>query len=304
MDDSILKTAGTVMDVKRFAVHDGPGIRTTFFLKGCPLRCRWCHNPEGLSPEPQLAYYLHKCRNCGECASVCPAGAHTFSGGVHRFDREKCRNCGKCELWCPAAALKLYGRSMTVGEALKTAREDVIFYTESTGGVTLSGGEPLLQPRFARDLLAACRNDGIHTALDTSCFAEREVLEKVIPFTDMFLVDFKHPSSDEHKRLTGRSNDLIRANLRHLSDIGARIEIRIPLVPGCNDAPEVLAETGKFLGALNIEAVRLLAYHPQATTKYTALDLEYRLPDTAPPEAEKLESAAGILRCFGLKVLI
>ena len=292
------------MDVKRFAVHDGPGIRTTFFFKGCPLRCRWCHNPEGLSPEPQLAYYAHKCRNCGECASVCPAGAHTFSDGVHRFDRAKCRNCGKCELWCPAAALKLYGRSMTVEEALKTAREDVIFYAESKGGVTLSGGEPLLQARFARDLLAACRDDGIHTALDTSCFAEREVLDEVIPFTDMFLVDFKHPSPEEHKKLTGRSNELIRANLRHLSEVGARIEIRIPLVPGCNDAPEVLAEAGKFLGTLNVEAVRLLPYHPQAATKYAALDMTYNLPDTAPPEAENLESAAVILRGFGLKVSI
>ena len=304
MNEEILKTSGTVMDVKRFAVHDGPGIRTTFFLKGCPLRCRWCHNPEGLSPEPQLAYYAHKCRNCGGCASVCPAGAHTFENGVHRFDREKCRNCGKCELWCPAAALKLYGRPMTVAEALKTAREDVIFYADSKGGVTLSGGEPLLQPLFARDLLAACRNDGIHTALDTSCFAEREVLDEVIPFTDMFLVDFKHPDPEEHKRLTGRSNDLIRANLRHLSDVGARIEIRIPLVPGCNDAPEVLTEAGKFLGGLNVEAVRLLPYHPQAETKYAALDMTYRLPDAVPPESEKLESAAGILRGFGLKVLI
>ena len=304
MNEGVLKTSGIVTDVKRFAVHDGPGIRTTFFLKGCFLRCRWCHNPEGLSSGPQLAYYAHKCRNCGGCAGVCPAGAHTFEGGVHRFDREKCRHCGSCELWCPTAALKLYGRSMTVEEALKTAREDASFYAESGGGVTLSGGEPLFQPRFARDLLEALKDSGIHTALDTSCFAEREVLDGVVQFTDMFLVDFKHPSPEEHKRLTGRSNDLIRANLRHLSDIGARIEIRIPLVPGCNDAPETLTEAGKFLGELNIEAVRLLAYHPQAATKYAALEMPYQLPDTAPPEAEKLEGAAAILRGRGLKVLI
>ena len=141
MRDELLKTAGTVLDIKRLAVHDGPGIRTTFFLKGCPLRCRWCHNPEGFSPRPQLAFYAHKCRNCGLCAEVCPAGAHTLREGVHRFDRGRCRGCGKCEEWCPGAALKLYGRTMNVGELLAAAREDEPFYRESGGGVTLSGGE-------------------------------------------------------------------------------------------------------------------------------------------------------------------
>lgn len=303
MNDEILKTTGTVVDIKRLAVHDGPGIRTTFFLKGCPLKCRWCHNPEGISPLPQLAYYAHKCVNCGACAEVCVNGAHTMRNGKHFFDRAKCRNCGDCETWCSGAALKAYGRRLTVGEALNTALEDVSFYRNSGGGVTLSGGEPLFQLRFARDLLEAFKRNGLHTAVDTSCFVAREALDQVLPFADMFLVDFKHADPEEHRKLTGQPNGPIRDNLEYLSHAGVRIEIRIPLIPGCNDSAENLDAAGRFLGALAVECVRLLPYHRHAATKYAALEMPNLMPDDAEtPDADALERAAAILRAHGLRV--
>ena len=295
--------AGTVVDIKRLAVHDGPGIRTTFFLKGCPLACRWCHNPECISPAPQLSYYEHKCRNCGICVSLCPAGAHTIEAGKHRFDRSKCRACGECEKWCSASALKLYGRRITVDEALAVALEDRAFYDGSHGGVTLSGGEPLAQLEFTTALFAKLKSSGIHTALDTCLAVPRTRVEAVLPLADMFLVDFKHADPAAHKNLTGRSNEDIRANLQYLSDAGARIEIRIPLVPACNDSVKNLEATGEFLGKLNIESVRLLAYHAQAATKYTALGEVYDMPEVTPPDAAALRKAAAILRKHGLVVL-
>ena len=294
--------SGTIIDIKRFAVHDGPGIRTTFFLKGCVLRCRWCHNPEGIAPQPELAFYAHKCRNCGFCAETCPAGAHTFRDGKHVFDRSKCRACGECEKWCSASALKLYGRRIAVGEALATALEDRAFYEGSGGGVTLSGGEPLMQLEFTAALLAKLRESGIHTALDTCLAVPQSRVEAVLPYTDMFLVDFKHADPEKHRELTGRTNEAVCANLRYLSGRGARIEIRIPLVPGCNDSVENLEATGEFLAGLNIESVRLLAYHAQAATKYTALGEEYTMPEVAPPDAAALRKAAELLRKYGLVV--
>ena len=302
MDKEIGKTSGVLIDIKRFAVHDGPGIRTTFFLKGCVLRCRWCHNPEGIAPQPELAFYAHKCRNCGYCAETCPFGAHTLRDGVHHFDRSKCRACGECEKWCSASALKLYGRRITVDEALAVALEDRAFYDGSHGGVTLSGGEPLSQLEFTTALLAKLKSSGIHTALDTCLAVPRNRVEAVLDLADMFLVDFKHADPAAHKQLTGRSNEDIRANLQYLSDAGARIEIRIPLVPGCNDSIENLEATGEFLGKLNIESVRLLAYHAQAATKYTALGGRYSMPDVTAPDASALHAAAEILRKYGLTV--
>jgi len=297
--------SGTIVDIKRLAVHDGPGIRTTFFLKGCPLACRWCHNPECISGAPQLAYYEHKCRNCGICVSSCPAGAHTIEAGKHRFDRSKCRNCGACEPWCAGAALKLYGREMTVREALAIALEDESFYRESGGGVTVSGGEPLFQLEFTRALLAALKRRGVATALDSCAAVGREAIDAVLPYTDLFLIDFKHASAAEHRKLTGRPNDQVCENLRYLSDRGARIEIRIPLVPTCNDGAGDLDAAGRFLGALNIERVRLLPYHRHAAAKYAALGMPYRMPDSvAPPSAEALEDAAEILRAHGLAVAL
>ncbi len=303
-------TTGIVTDFKRFAVHDGDGIRTTVFLKGCPLRCVWCHNPESISPKPELAFYPEKCTGCGECMRVCPNGAHLFGAGdtpgsyIHRLDRTKCAACGKCAEVCVSGALKLCGRRMNVDEVMKIVAEDRIFYETSNGGMTLSGGEPTLQPEFALALLRAAKADGISTALDTCGYTKREVYESLLPYTDIFLYDIKHITDEGHIRCTGRSNRLILENLRFLSDAGAKIEIRIPLVPGYNDDAETLDGIGRLLSSVNITKAKLLPYHSYARSKYLSLGISDTLPDVERPSSEKLEAAAKLLRGYGANVVI
>lgn len=293
--------SGILLEPKRFAVHDGPGVRTTFFFKGCPLRCIWCHNPEAISPQAQMACYAHKCINCGQCVSACKAGAQRFDGGVHHFDVRKCRVCGDCEAGCLGAAMKLYGRQVSIEEAVAMALPDKSFYDESGGGVTLSGGEPLMQCDFAVGLLSELKRNGIHTALDTCAFAPEAAIARTLPFTDLYLVDFKHSDCETHRRLTGQPNGPILENLRFLSSHGARIEIRIPLVPGCNDSDVNMAGTGRFLSSLEgIDCVKLLPYHSLARGKYAALGMEDTMPAADSPAEAAIQHAASILRGFGL----
>lgn len=308
MQNDFHSATGIVTDFKRFAVHDGDGIRTTVFLKGCPLRCVWCHNPESIFPKPELAFYSEKCTGCGECARVCPNGAHIFEAGdtpdsyIHRLDRTKCAACGKCAEVCVFGALKLCGRRMSVDEVIKVVAEDRIFYETSNGGMTLSGGEPTLQPEFALALLRAAKADGIPTALDTCGYTKREVYESLLPYTDIFLYDIKHITDEGHIRCTGRANRLILDNLRFLSDAGAKIEIRIPLVPGYNDDAETLDGIGRLLSTVNITKAKLLPYHSYARSKYLSLDFPDTLPDVERPNSEKLEAAAKLLRGYGANV--
>ena len=294
---------GILLEPKRFAIHDGPGIRTTFFFKGCVLKCIWCHNPESISPKPQMGYYAHKCINCGECADVCPVKAHTFSAdGIHQFDPLLCNDCGKCEEVCLGKALKQYGKEMTVDEVMKIALEDRTFYQESQGGVTLSGGEPLMQPDFTLALLKELKNAGLHTAVDSCANVATSHFEKILPYTDMFLIDFKHADSAEHKKLTGSGNELICKNLEWLSNQGAEIEIRIPVVPGCNDSPDNMERTADFLGKLHLEAVRLLPYHSLAGSKYGAVNMPDTMPKVPAPTTETMERFAAVLQSRGLTV--
>lgn len=295
-----MEVSGIVLEPKRFAVHDGPGIRTTFFLKGCPLYCLWCHNPESIPALPQLGYFSHRCVGCGECVRTCRSGVHSLQGGIHHFDASLCCACGACVPGCFGGALKLYGERMTVSRALAIALEDVDFYRESGGGVTLSGGEPLMQPEFALEFLKQLKAHKLHTALDSCCFVPRETLEATLPLTDLFLVDFKHADPKTHQRLTGQSNERICENLKFLSENGAKIEIRIPFVPGCNDSDENMAATGKFLGPLNITCVRLLPYHAHARSKYAALGLPDTMVQTGSPTDDVLHHAANILKEYGL----
>lgn len=295
-----MAVTGLLLDTKRFAVHDGPGIRTAFFTKGCPLKCIWCHNPESTSGAPQTGYYADLCQHCGSCAQVCPQGAQKLGAEGHVFTSSLCSACGKCEDECPGNALKLYGRKVTVDEALSLALEDRAFYDESGGGVTISGGEPLVQKEFTLALFRALKAEGIHTALDTCAFVPRQALEEVLDVTDMFLVDFKHADSGMHKKLTGQPNELIKSNLEFLSSQGKRIEIRIPFVPGCNDSDENMEATGAFLGKLKIEAVKLLPYHALARNKYKALQMSDTMPDAHSPTEEELGHAAEILQKYGL----
>jgi len=282
-----MTTTGIVFEVKRFAVHDGPGVRTSLFFKGCPLRCRWCHNPEGISPQPQLAYFQHKCIHCGECVTVCPVHAHSITDGRHVFVRTKCQACGACESACLGGALRLYGKRISVDEAVKLAIEDRDFYG-TQGGVTLSGGEPLMQPEFCYEFLTALKRQGIHTAVDTCGCVAWEAMEKILPVTDLFLFDFKHADSTEHRKLTGQGNERILDNLQHLVECQARVQMCVPLVPGCNDSENNLMAIGKLFKTLRIEQAKVLPYHAMARSKYAALGIPDTLPQVDPPSSEQM----------------
>ena len=288
------KIRANIFEIKKFAVHDGPGVRTTLFFKGCPLKCRWCHNPESISPKPQLAYYEHKCINCGECVSICPNNAHSMADGKHEFDRNLCIACGKCEEVCLGDSLRLYGKEISIEEAMELVLEDRGFYGED-GGVTLSGGEPLTQADFCHELLKKLKKEGINTAVDTCACVNWSAIEKVLPFTDLFLVDFKHSDSAMHRELTGQGNELIIANLKRLSESGAKIEVRIPLIPGYNNSQSNLKATAKILEKMKLERVKILPYHDMAQNKYKALNIPNSMGAIKPSDPKDLSKAMEIL---------
>lgn len=295
---------GRLVDVKRFAVHDGPGIRTTVFLKGCTLRCIWCHNPESREAAPELAFLAHKCVGCGDCAEACAHGVHQLSEGRHDVLRDKCVQCGACAEACLHDALILYGKEREVEDVAEEVLEDAAFYETSGGGVTVSGGEPLMQVDFCVELFTLLGGKGIHRAVDTCGNVSWGAFEKILPCADMFLYDFKQADSAKHRELTGCGNELILENLSKLSRTGKPIEIRMPLVPGSNMSEADLRAAGEILGTLpNITAVRLLAYHSLARSKFTAIGVPDTMPDVPSPTAEDLEAAAVLLRGFGLNVI-
>ena len=289
-----------IFEIKRFAVHDGDGIRTTIFFKGCPLKCKWCHNPEGLITNSQLAFIKHKCVNCGECTKVCETSAHILKNGEHFFERNSCITCGKCVDVCPQNALKIYGKKMTVDNVIKIVLEDKLFYETSGGGVTLSGGECLLQSDFCAELLRQLKGLNINTAVDTCGYISHNRLDKVVPFTDVFLYDIKAFDSDLHLKLTGVKNDLILDNLIYLDSIGKKIEIRIPFVPTCND--NEIEDIAKFLSKLkNIVKIKILPYHNFASSKYSSLDMLDTLPNKIPTNND-IENAKNIIKKYCLNV--
>ena len=295
---------GNIINIKRFEIHDGDGLRTTLFLKGCPLRCKWCHNPESLSPKSELGYYAHKCINCGSCASICLYEAHTFKDGVHSFDRGICRTCGKCASVCLADALILYGKKATPSDILPKLLADKDFYRSSGGGVTISGGEPLLQAEFTAELLRLLKSKEINTAVDTCLFAPQEKLKKVAQFTDTFLVDVKAFDREVHKNLTGQYNDIILDNIRYLDSISKRMEIRIPYIPGLNS--EEIPKIAEFLSTVkNAVGVRVLAYHNLSGTKYNSLDMQYTLLNdtTPPPQKEEIKNICDVIESYGVNVI-
>lgn len=297
-------TLGRIVNIKRFEIHDGDGLRTTLFVKGCPLRCKWCHNPESIAPQSELGYYSHKCISCGRCVEICPYGAHTVDKSGHHFDREKCHACGKCVSVCLADALIFYGDRVTVDDLMPKLLADREFYENSGGGVTLSGGEPLMQSEFCAEILQKLKAEGINTAVDTCLFATRTQLDRVLTYTDTFLVDVKAIDADVHKELTGQSNDCILENIRYLDRMSKPMEIRIPYVPKQN-AGEI-EKIAAFLATLHtLKGVRVLPYHSLSSMKYASLEMSYSLDEeNAPlPEKSEIERAKDILRAKGLTVL-
>ena len=292
---------GHIFSVKRFAVHDGDGIRTTVFFKGCPLSCRWCHNPEGISPKPVVAYYQNKCKGCGACLSACPRGALQWADGVLQMDRTKCIACGACATACVFDAREAFGRRVEVDALVEELVADLPFFESSGGGVTLSGGECLAQGPFALALMEALCKKGISVAVDTCGLVSRDVLERSIPFASVYLYDLKAIDPAVHRSCTGQDNELILSNLTLLSQRGCRIQIRIPFVKGCNDAE--IERMGAFLqGLKGIEKVTVLRYHDMARSKYRALDMEDTMPENRTERAD-VEAAVEKLRSFGLPAI-
>jgi pyruvate formate lyase activating enzyme len=294
-----------IFDIKHFSTHDGPGIRTTVFLKGCPLSCLWCHNPESQSSQPELMYHPSLCIGCLECLKVCPQAAISQNGGSLHTDQKQCDLCGECVKVCFSAARELIGSQPSVHEILKEIKKDISFYDQSDGGVTFSGGEPLLQPMILLDLLKACKELDIHTTVDTSGYASQEVFQELLPWVDLFLYDLKAMDETLHKRLTGVSNQLILENLIWLSKLGKKVIIRVPVVPGFNDSPQEMQQLATFAAGLpSLSGIELLPYHPIGMEKYSRLQRVYTLKETIAPSEENLQKMANFLRNFHLEVQI
>ena len=291
---------GVIFDIKKFAVHDGPGIRTTVFLKGCPLRCKWCHNPESQAFGPQLAQFPRNCIGCGKCLEVCPNGALSPTPEGNVIDRARCRSCGACTRVCYAEALVLHGREATVAEVLAEVEKDRLFYENSGGGMTLSGGEPLAQPAFALALLREGRRLGLHTALDTSGDVPWPLLEEAAGLADLVLYDVKCVDPERHREGTGRPNDRLLAGLEKLGHGRTPICIRVPVIPGFNDDPEALAAIGRLADGLPaVEEVELLRYHGLGEGKYGSLGLTCPTPGLKPPTDEQMQALKGAVGATG-----
>jgi len=297
---------GTIFDIKRYAVHDGPGIRTTVFFKGCPLSCQWCHNPEGMEPEPEILLNKARCAiECRDCVSVCRRKAITKVGSVVYIDRKKCNLCGDCVDACVYEALLIAGKKMTVQEVVAEVEKDRIFFDESGGGVTLSGGEPLLQVDFLDELLDAFRSRSMRVALDTSGYSPLDMLEKVRDRIDLFLYDLKVMDGKDHEDYTGVSNEIILENLKDLVSAGRPVEIRIPLVGDVNDDEANIHRTIRFLSDLDsIRSVDLLPYHKGGSEKHIRLGKGEMLKNFKPPSKDRFHRIKQAFMNAGFEVKV
>ncbi len=298
-------STGTIFDIKKFAIHDGPGVRTTVFLKGCPLGCWLCHNPEGQSSEVELMLRLGRCNRCGDCVEACPRDAISLNANAVLVDRHRCDLCGACVDVCLPGALELAGREVGVGEVMAEIEQDGVYYDQSGGGVTFSGGEPLAQPTFLLALLRACKERGIRTALDTSGHAAPGVFRRIARYVDLFLYDLKLMSEERHREFSGVRVGPIHDNLRWLARQNASVVVRFPLLPGINDDAENVRATGEFLASLAILfPVDVLPYHRMGVDKYARLDRGYRMPELQPPSREGMGEVVRQLRGYGLHVTV
>ncbi len=290
---------GLVFDLKRMATDDGPGIRSTVFLKGCPLHCLWCASPESIGKRPQLAFYEQKCIRCGRCLAACPTAAQEMEDCGRRVRWERCNACGGCAEVCPSLALRLIGRWMSAEEVFRKLEEDKLFYDNSGGGVTISGGEPTLQINFVRELLEKCRKAGIRTALDTSGHVEWVHLERIVDLVDLFLYDLKHMDAELHAQLTGVSNRLILENFQRLRGRCKAVIVRFPLIPGCNDSPENIQAMIDYLKE-GSEKVEILPFNVAAGSKYKAIARRFPLEDAASQSEAELARIGSLFREAGI----
>jgi len=296
---------GIVFNVEKYAIHDGPGIRTTVFFKGCPLRCWWCHNPEGQSRSFELVYRHRRCIECGECVKSCTRKALAYLSKQVVIDRKRCTVCGVCAQKCPSEALSIVGKKMSVEEVTKIIERDMPFYNESRGGVTFSGGEPLLQPDFLEALLKECIKRDINTVLDTSGYAPPNIVDRFCRKVDLFLYDIKIMDDSKHKKYTGMSNKLILKNAQRIVKNGSRLAVSLPIIPLINDDEENIEKTGEFLASLkNVEWVSLLPYHKIGVEKYENLGKPYRLDETQAPSSRKMGIIKEKLEVFGIEVRV
>jgi pyruvate formate lyase activating enzyme len=301
------KPTGLIYSIQRYCIHDGPGIRTTVFFKGCALRCPWCANPESQRFERQIACSVGKCVECGYCAKACPKGAITLTPKP-QLDPGLCDLCGACVNACARDAWKIYGEEYTVDRLLAEIEKDAPYHRKSGGGVTFSGGEPTGQPGFLLEILEICHSRGIHTAIESHGVAPADIYRRIAPHTDLFLIDLKHMDPQAHKTLTGADNTRIHANIRTLGgELGKKIQLRIPLIPGYNDSPENLKQTAAFAreiqGTGALEMVNVLPYHAMGRGKYELFGWEYNMADTQPPTQDDIDAALAVFSEAGLPVM-
>ncbi len=291
---------GVIFNIQRYSLHDGDGIRTNIFFKGCPLRCKWCANPESQKYYPEMSFHADNCMGCGKCYDVCETHALTLK----RWDRNLCTGCGKCEFVCPTGAREMMGKTMSVEEVVEEVMRDRIFYEASGGGVTFSGGEPLSQDEFLEALATRLKDNFIHLSVETCGFVEWEKARRILMYMDQVLYDIKHMDSDKHRSITGAGNELILQNAEKAAKLGKEMIVRIPVIGGYNADVKNIGKTAKYAKSIGVNAIHLLPYHRFGEPKYKKMNMEYECADAYAPDEEEMEQLKKLVESYGLQVQI